>query len=278
MRRIVFCLLLVAGILSEAGENIPGIVSLSPNLTELIFLLGRGTSLKGRSSACDWPEEAKKIPVVGSFARPNAEAVIQTGAKLVVSTSYLKKSELELLTQSGIQVKTIPMESFQDYSNALKELGILLHAREKAEAEIRKMNRQLQEIRTKTGRIPKEKRPKILIVIAENPIVTAGKKSYLNELIQLAGGRNCAENIEKNYFICSPEWLCMNPPDLIIQTKHGKKSGKDLTTLTRLIPYAPAVQKGRILQNLDDSLIYRIGPRTIQGIQQIRNFLEGSAE
>lgn len=79
------------------------IVSLSPNLTEIICLLGGTDALRGRSSACDFPEEVRKVPVAGSFGKANPEAVLASGATVVVTATDRAPQERALLEQAGIR-------------------------------------------------------------------------------------------------------------------------------------------------------------------------------
>ena len=102
------------------------IVSLSPNLTEIICLLGGIDALCGRSSACDFPEEVRKVPVAGSFGKANPEAVLASGTATVVTATDRAPQERALLEQAGIRYLIIPAKSLADYESALRTLGKLL--------------------------------------------------------------------------------------------------------------------------------------------------------
>ena len=97
------------------------IVSLSPNLTEIICLLGGTDALRGRSSACDFPEEVRKVPVAGSFGKANPEAVLASGATVVVTAADRAPQERTLLEQAGIRYIVIPAKSLADYESARSE-------------------------------------------------------------------------------------------------------------------------------------------------------------
>ena len=261
--------LLILPLLSEEGKKI---ASLSPNLTEMVFLLGKGDCLVGRSSFCDAPPEAKKIRVVGSFGKPFPEPLIASGAKIVITSTVRAKAVPEMLEKAGIRLVVIPDSSFKQYFAALELLGKLLDCRSRAQLEIQKAKKELEQLRRDTDRIPREKRPSVLVLISLSPPVTAGKKSFINEMIQLAGGRNVAEQVNQDYFTCSPEWIYLNQPDLIILCRmDGEKAAENLKQIS-LFSRLKAVRNNRVLQDLDPSLLYRLGPRTFLGIRWMNHF------
>ena len=116
----------------------------------------------------------------------------------------------------------------------------------------------------------------MLVVIGVSPVVTAGKNSFLTPLIELAGGRNVAGKVDKNYFSCSFEQVVLWQPEVILAPglspellRELKKSpGWDLL---------PAVKNGHVVTGFDADLAYRLGPRTFDGIAQLREILRPPA-
>jgi iron complex transport system substrate-binding protein len=95
------------------------IVSLSPNLTEIIFALGLGNRVVGVSNNCDWPIEAKQKPKMGTFWQPNTEAIIAAKPDLVVCESFLQQKEVaETLKRAGLRVVSLRIESIEEFFNA----------------------------------------------------------------------------------------------------------------------------------------------------------------
>ena len=270
MRRMI-CFLASLFTVSLLAEPVK-IASLSPNLTEMVFLLGQGNRLVGRSRHCDYPEEAGKIKVVGSFGKAFPEALIASGAKIVITSTVRSHSDEAFLRKAGIRRILIPDSSFEQYFSALKTLGDLLDCQNRARTEIEKAKRTLEQIRKKTDGIPEEKRPAVLVMISTSPIVTAGKHSFIHDMIQLAGGRNAAGDVDRNYFACSPEWIMLHQPDVIILCRmdNGKQS-PDLRK-NPLFSSLKAVKNNRVLRDLDPALLYRLGPRSFEGIQLLYQF------
>ncbi len=109
----------------------PAIVSLAPSLTEMIFAIGAGDQLVGRTSACDWPAAAAKVSVVGAFGRPSLELLASIHPDLVVDVDLADEEMGKKISALGIQQESIPCKSPDDIPAALRKLGKLTgHSRE----------------------------------------------------------------------------------------------------------------------------------------------------
>ena len=135
------CLLLLCS--SSALQAAEQVVSLSPALTELICLLGAEEALVARSSACNYPENVKKLPVAGDFAIPSVEKILQLNADLVVTNALVDGVGYPQLAEFQIPVLHLPLNSIADYCNAVKVLGQKLNREEAAEKEIQRVNDKL---------------------------------------------------------------------------------------------------------------------------------------
>lgn len=250
-----------------AGEKI-SVVSLSPSLTELVFQLGRGGRLVGRSAVCNYPEDAKKVPVVGNFGAPSMEKLITVKADVVLSSALKDRSFEKTIEGMGIKFILLPTDSIEDYYIAVEKLGNLLDCKEEAVNEITRIRNGLKCYREKTEIIPFNKRPLVYLEIWDRPLMTVGNRSFINDFIDYAGGRNIANNEEKDYFSCSAEWVIISNPDVIICPAMEK--GRIADVLKRAgWSCISAVKNHRIYTDLDDDLIYRLGPRMLEGIELI---------
>lgn len=186
-----FLLLLLTGwtLLIPAGEL--RVVSLAPNLTECIFLLGAEQLLVGRSGYCNYPSEAKKLPVVGGFGRPYSEALAAVRPTLVVMEKMFDPGVLKQLKQLGIPYRELPARSLNDYLENLETLGKLLNIPQKAASVVTEQRSRLEEFRRQASEIPYDRRPRVLVLLSASPLMAAGQGSFLHEVIELAGGAQC---------------------------------------------------------------------------------------
>lgn len=243
------------------------VVSLTPNLTELVFALEQEKKLVGRSSACDYPEAAKKIPIAGDFAKPSLEPLAALRPTLVISEATRGLQHATAIRNLGIKFVSLPSVSIADYLKNIASLGELLGCKENADELIKQTKKDLQQLRSTLP--PLEQRPKVIILISDSPLITVGRSSFINEMIELAGGRNVGAVREENYFTCSMEYLVEQQPDVLIMAPHmasGIKKLKQNPAWQGL----PAVKNNRIHANIDPAILYRLGPRTVEGIKTMR--------
>ena len=248
------------------------IVSLAPELTEIICRLGGREQLVGRSSVCDFPEEVRSLPVAGRFGAPSPEAILKLRADTVVAGRLFEPGARELLIRLGLRVVELSTSSVADYERAVTELGRLLNRQREAGAELTRVRALLAACRT---RYAKTRRPSVLLVVWADPLTVAGRRSVLNDLIELAGGRNAAGAEDTAYFRASPEWaLAARPEVVIFPTKRGAVQ-VPVPDSWRLWP---AVRAGRCYRDLDADLVFRLGPRFTEGIRELERRIHPAPE
>ncbi len=251
-----------------AGDEIK-IVSLSPNLTELIFHLGKGDCIVGRSSACDYPEEVKKIPVAGKFGAPSMEVVARLRPDYVVSSGIKDEGVRKNIEGLGIKVLLLPNETIDEYYLAVSELGKILDCQNEAEKEILRVRNIIAEEKKLTEGVPVGKRPRVYLEVWDNPLMTVGKKSFVNDLISISGGVNVAGQEEIGYLKCSREWIILSKPEVIVAPAMGKFAGAEIKKRQGW-GETPAVKNDRIYVGMDESVIYRLGPRMTEALKLFR--------
>jgi len=103
-------------------------------------------------------------------------------------------------------------------------------------------------------------------------VITAGKQSFLTSVIELAGGRNPAADVDRSYFRCSFEKIVLWQPDVILAPGLPPER---LRRLEKAPGWSglPAVKNGRVITDFDSDLLYRLGPRSFDGIAKLREIL-----
>ena len=273
MRRLfsLVCVLLAALCLaacSDEHKSEPGgVVSLSPALTELICHLGQEKRLVARSTACDWPESVKMLPTAGDFAEPELERILAMKPVLVVSNEFVNPKDADALRQAGIAVELHPCDGFNDYREWVILMGKLLDCPHEAENELKRTADRIAgfEAELKSS----EKKPlRVLYVIWDSPLLTAGAGSLPDAIGRLAGLENIVKT-EKGYPSISLEFVLKEDPDVIVWFAHGKdwKSNPSWSGIR-------AIREGRVLIPRDDSALLRPGPRIFDGIADLKSDLE----
>ena len=208
---------------SENRESrIERIVSLSPNLTEIVFALGLGDRVIGVSNNCDWPVEAKQKPKMGTFWQPNIEAIIAAKPDLVVCESFLQHKEAaETLKRSGISVLSLRVESIEQLYNAILSIGGAAGCPDKAEPLAAKIKGDFEQIRAKAS---SAKKVKVLWAVQTEPMRVVGVKTFVNEIIEIAGGQNVIAPTGDQYPSVGTETILTSGAEVIIQSAMGKEA------------------------------------------------------
>lgn len=285
------CLLAGCSRAPESREDGPRVVSLAPSLTEMICAIGAETQLVGRTSSCDYPpDKIKSIPVVGGFGAPSLDLLLKIKPTLVLTMDLEDESLGKVIDQLGLKREKIHCSAVDDIPLAISRVGSLLHREDAANALADSIRNRLAELRqaadnrTASGR----QTPSVFVEIWGSPLTTAGKKSFLSDLIHLAGGHNIGdEAADKEYFSISSEWVIVRNPDVIIclymSKEHkiaGSKAGngetRDWARVNSRTGWSniTAVRNHRVYGGLDNSAILRPGPRILDGIESLRRCIE----
>jgi iron complex transport system substrate-binding protein len=275
-RRPVILLLIIVWLMFPAGVRayeVPRrIISLAPNMTEILFALGLGDRIVGVSNFCDVPEEANKKPKVGGMSNPSLEAVVSLKPDMVVMTTDGNPREFEeRLRALGIRTYVSTARRVADLPRAIRETGAAMGVSRRAEKFVEETEAGLRKFSQSPAR---SARKKVLFIVWPEPLIVAGPGTVIDDAIALAGAGNVASKSKSEYPKYSLEAILRDPPDVIVVGK-GMQSGiRDLTEgVLRRLQILPAVKEHRVFYVSDD--LYRLGPRTIRGIEELKAVLEG---
>jgi iron complex transport system substrate-binding protein len=213
--------LLIAAFLLHGAQAQPRrIVSTAPSITETLFALGLGPSVVGVSNYCRFPPEVVKLPKVGTYLKPNAEAIARLSPDLVV----IKKLSNDLSTRLkalDIPYVEVEIETLPQLYAAIETLGKAAGVDAQAKTLVNGIEARLNAVRQKTAGLPK---PKVLVIVGRRAgtladFVAVGSDSYLNQLIEIAGGVNVLQQPSlPAYPRISLETVIRSNPDFIIDT------------------------------------------------------------
>jgi iron complex transport system substrate-binding protein len=250
------------------------IISLSPNLTEIVFALGLGDRVVGVSNNCDWPVEAKQKPKMGTFWQPNTEAIIAAKPDLVVCESFLQHKEIaETLKRTGLRVVSLRIESIEEFYSAILSIGQAAGCSDKAEPLAAKIKSDIDQIRAKSS---SAKKVKVLWAVQTEPMRVAGVKTFVNEIIDLAGGQNVIAPTGDQYPSVGTETILTCGAEVIIQSAMGTEDiTKQQETAEKFWSrYAnlPAVKDKKVYVVEADTVL-RLGPRLPEGVMSVAKLL-----
>jgi len=242
------------------------IVSLAPSVTEILFALGLEDRIAGVTSYCDFPEAAKSKEKVGDTLNPNPERLIALKPDLVVITTA---SQLEKLSRQlgelNIPVYVTESKTVRGVIASISKLGEVTGTTARAVVITGEMEQRVRNVENRVRSLPK---PRVFYVLQTAPLITAGRNTFINNLIQLAGGESITGNETADYPQLSRETAIARAPEVIvIPFTHGTEIVKE-DDVRRDFSVTPAIRANRIVK-VNPDLIDRPGPRIVDGLEQL---------
>jgi iron complex transport system substrate-binding protein len=232
------------------GAPAQRIVSLNPATTDLLFALGAGKRLVGRTHWDFYPDSARFVPDLGSGLRPNVEAVLGAHPDLVVLyASNDNRQAAAEFRAAGVKTLSLKIDHIADFHRAARLLGMMLGDSAKGAAVSDSVKRTLDRVRSETSKLP---RPTVFWHVWDAPLITIARGSYMNELVDIAGGKNIYGEMEEASPTVSIEDVLKRDPDYIITGAEGAAKIRNDPKWSQ----ARAVKSGHILV-ADTSLVGR---------------------
>lgn len=204
------------------------VVSLVPAATEIIFAIGRGNRLIGRTTWDLFPDSAKLVPNVGDGIRPNIEVVLAAKPTLVVLyASTENRTAAAAFTKAGIEVMAIRVDRIADFERLTKQLGATLNTPKRAQQVV-------DTVRTTLGRVRAAvagcNRPTVVWPLYDTPVYVVGKGSFLSEMLDIAGATNIFADMEKPSPEVSIEEIAHRDPAFVLTAPSSVKRMHAATT------------------------------------------------
>jgi ABC-type Fe3+-hydroxamate transport system substrate-binding protein len=190
------------------------IVSLNPATTELLFALGAGQLVVGRSVWDQWPVEARAVESVGPGLQPNVEAVLARRPDLVVLyASADNRAASDRLRAAGVPVLALKIDRIDQHLRGTLILGALTGQQARADALAQSLIQTLDSVRTATAGLA---RPRVFWHIWGQPLITIGRGSFLHELLEIAGAENIYADLATESPPVALEDVVRRDPDVIL--------------------------------------------------------------
>ncbi|MBN1456669.1 MAG: cobalamin-binding protein [Sedimentisphaerales bacterium] len=254
------------------------IVSLAPNITEMLFVLGVQDRLVGRTDCCDYPPAAKNIESVGGLGIANIEKLLSLKPDLLITPNEPEKEVYKLISQAGIKLLVVQAPNVQGMLDELFEIGQAVGRPELAKRVIAEMQAELDVVARLYKGADHDELPRVFIEISNDPLVTIGGRSFINDVVTRAGGVNVAAGISESYPCINPEKVIEWDPDVIIPCYMGNKENIAEQISGRIgWDGISAIRSGQIYSDFPGDLIMRGGPRLIEGIKILAQHLHGKS-
>ena len=241
------------------------IVSISPAITEVMYLVGAQNKLVGISDFCMYPPATAKIAKIGGMHNINFEILLSLHPDVVLIGSMISQKDVDAIEKMGIPVVCIVEEtSMEGMADMIRIIGKITNHEEKAEEQAEKWLTNIQNIRQENAQDSTTKKKVYYVVgFGDAGDFTAPKNTHINEIIELAGCENVGKKLST--WNISREVLFEANPDIILIRKEDKEAFCNQYPYTLL----PAVKENRVYP-IESGWIDIVSPRNIKAVDMIR--------
>jgi len=245
------------------------IVSLSPAVTELLYALGAGERVVGRTTWCDYPPQVRAVPSVGDGLSPNLEAIAARRPDLVVLyRSALNETAARRLGELGIATAVLRQDRLEDLAADAQLLGRLTGRAAAGDSIARVVARILAAPAPDLGL-------RVAFVVWDNPPMVIGRASYLDQLAGLAGARNAFHDLGTASAVVSLETIAARDPDVVVVLADTGPPRAPAFASRREWQAIRAVRERRFVE-LTGSLFGRPSPRAAAAVAAFHRLLEAA--
>jgi iron complex transport system substrate-binding protein len=243
------------------------IVSLAPGITETLYALGLDDKIAGVTTFCDWPAAARTRPRIGGFTNPSIEKIVSLKPDLIIATADGNRKDTVLqLERLELSVYVTNPSDTNGILRSILHIGEITNREKDAGILVEKLQKRLNNI---TVQISHKKKPRVFFQIGLEPVVTAGKGTLINEVIERAGGVNIAGHDVARYPRYSAEGIMGASPEIILFAPMiNDKEFTMVKSFWQKFEGIPAVKNNKIYPIKTD-LISRASPRIVDAIEKM---------
>ena len=246
------------------------LVSIAPSVTESLYDLGLEGRLVGDTDYCDDPPQAKSIPHVGGTLNPNLERIVALKPDLVLGTPEANRRETaDQLERLGIPLYGVTANTLDSTLQSLEDLGRILDWDQPTQKLVASLSARVAAV---DKRVQGKRRPKVLFVVQYRPLITAGRTTFISNVIRRAGGTSISDDM-------NAEWPHMGLEDVLSRSP-------DVILFPRTEAFTPALDEFQKLPGWRDlkavrnrhiyfvsETIMRTSPRLIDALEELTNIL-----
>lgn len=250
------------------------IVSLAPNITEILFALNLGRQIAGVTRYCDYPPEALKKEKIGGMIDPNFERIEALNPDLIIGFRGNPLRLLHRLKRLGLPLFVLDMGSnLESVFVVIRKIGFVTQKEKEAEILIQSMKKEYDKIQESLQDV--KRKPKVFFSLHGMGLWTCGKGSFLDDLVRKAKGHNIAGHIQRKWLLLNREQLIQENPEIIIiisQSEEQFEIAKKWIKNENPFGQIQAVISDNIY-SLDENIVTRPGPRFIDALAELAHIL-----
>jgi iron complex transport system substrate-binding protein len=240
------------------------IISLAPNITETLYLLGAQDRLIGVTTQCTWPEDAKRKPKIGDLLNPNYEVILAAEPDLVIaSTAGNDRGAVMKLYGLGVPVYVAAPRTVEKIFQSVENIGRITDCDERGRQLVAQMRDRLEKIKLRIRGLPPVR---AFFITWLDPLLAPGKNTFENDVLSLAGVVSITADIPQYYPRYSLEQILVKNPDVILTVK---QEGNPIPDFKRISGWRDldAVKKGRVY--ILTEYLQHPSPLFVDGVEEL---------
>lgn len=250
------------------------IITLAPNLTEIVYAVGAGPRLVGNTTFCDYPAEAKQVAKVGDTLHPSIERIIALKPQLIlVSTASQLEAFTRQLDEQNIAVYITNPHDLEGVFQSIQVIGELVDEREKAASLVASLRARASSTEEK---VRNEKPVSVFYQLSAEPLYTAGRDSFITDLVRRAGGVSVTADVPGAWPRYSDESALAARPDVVIMATGDSMGAQANVEVAKPLRRSPAVLNNRVYK-INGDYLSRPGPRLVDGLEQMAHAMHPEA-
>lgn len=242
------------------------IITLAPNLTELVFELGEGAKIIGNTNYCNYPDSAKKIEKVADLLSVNLEKITALNPDLIFITAEgNSKADYNKLISLGFKVFVSNPRNFTGIKKTLLDMGNIFNVYDKADSIVNSWNRRIDSVKKTHNQIVYKS---VMFLISTNPIYSVGKNTFVHQILTLSGLSNITSDTDVNYPLLNREEILVRNPNYILLYE---TNNNDIAEILKAYPEwntLSAVINNRVFF-INADLFSRPGPRFVDAVENL---------
>ncbi|PID58413.1 MAG: hypothetical protein CR986_07860 [Ignavibacteriae bacterium] len=248
-------------------ENVPKrIVTLAPNLTELVYAVGEGDKIVGNTTYCNFPETTKDKEKIGDLLTINFEKILSLKPDIIFMTKEgNSKSNYTKLKELGLNVFVSAPNNYRGIKKTLSDIGKIFHKTEIIDSITKSWDTRIDSVKKTHEKLLFNS---ALFLVSAKPIFSIGKNSFINELLNFAGLKNLSANTEISYPMLNREEVLVKNPDVLILYRTNKN---DISEILEIYPEwntLSAIVNNRVIF-VNPDLYSRPGPRFVDAVVEL---------
>lgn len=258
----------------QINETPERIVSLSPSNTEILYALGLNDSVVAVTDYCNYPPEAEDKPTIGGYTTVNVERVISMNPDLVIAAHGNGRQVVETLKRY-VTVYALNPQDLDDVMHNIRVLGEITGTEENASQTNQMMQDKIEEVREEV-RKRENRNVRVAHIIWHDPIWASGKDTFIDEIINIAGGENVF-NFDGFRIVNREELLTKNPEVIIVNGGSGMgNKGKDIIYQEIMTMKNLKAVKNDNVYVINSDIVSRPSYRLVYALEKVEDFLDKS--